>query len=301
MFVFLKPRTIRSGRENAKPDTQGFTPCKISVRLIRWRLQVGARSAASGWVRPLTTHSVLKKKIHMKLRSKSKLVIAAALGLACSTGIARAQLLINLREQATFTSFVGGSPNTVTNNGSFNTTETLSTGTSATPATPFWLTYTPITGPSTVTLGTGTLVTSSLSFNSPVNPVNYFTSVLETLNYDFDNNGSIDLTQNYTVGLSSMVSPAGLTGVNYSIIPATSFGSVVINGTNYNYASLVANSSGSLFDGSSTTSVIQFQFIAVPLTAVPEPSTYALAGALVLGGVVLLRRRRSIAASVVNA
>jgi hypothetical protein len=66
----------------------------------------------------------------------------------------------------------------------------------------------------------------------------------------------------------------------------------VINGTNYSYASVVANSVGTLFDGSSTTADIQFQFRATA-TPVPEPSTYALFGVLALGGIIWLRRRFS--------
>ncbi len=54
---------------------------------------------------------------------------------------------------------------------------------------------------------------------------------------------------------------------------------------------MVSNSVGTLFDGSNTQSGIQFQFLSTPLIPVPEPSTYALAGVMALGGIVVLRRR----------
>ncbi len=221
----------------------------------------------------------------MKLTLSTRLLSAAALGLAFSALVAHAQVVVvNLREQATFGSFVGGGPNLVTNNSTFNTTEVVTTGTSA--GSPFSVTYTPFTGLSTVNLNTGTLNTATLLFTSPVTPLNYFGSTLLTINYDFDNNLVNDLTQNYIVSLSQYVSANGFIGVNYAIVPASSSGLVTINGTQYGYATAVSNSSGTLFNGSSTTAAIQFQF----LTPVPEPSTYALAGVLALGGIVVLRR-----------
>ena len=110
------------------------------------------------------------------------------------------------------------------------------------------------------------------------------------LNFDFDNNGSIDLTQNYTINLTPFTAPNGLTGINYSIIPQQFFGSVLINGQTYGYASAVANSSGGLFDGQNTTSTLQFQFVATP---VPEPSTYAIAGVAALVGIAAVGRRKN--------
>jgi len=223
----------------------------------------------------------------MKIRHATKTMLAAAIGLAFTFISAHAQLIsVNLREQGTFGPFVGGTNNNVTNNGAFNTTETVTTGTPV--ATPFTIVYNPLTGPSTIPLGTGTLDTANLMFSSPVNPQSFFSSTSAIFNYDFDNNGSIDLSQTYTINLSPFTSPNGLTGVSYSIIPQQFFGSVLINGQNYGYASVVANNSGVLFDGSSTTSTVQFQFVATP---VPEPSTYAVAGILALVGVVCLRRR----------
>src|SRR5207253_2525540 len=103
-------------------------------------------------------------------------------------------------------------------------------------------------------LGTGTLDTATLTFHSPVTPQSFFTTLGATINYDFDNNGSIDLTQAYTINLSPFTAPNGLTGVSYSIIPVNFFGSVTINGTLYAYASAVANSVGILFDGTTTVS-----------------------------------------------
>jgi hypothetical protein len=225
----------------------------------------------------------------MKLRPRSKLVLAAAIGLAFSAIAAHAQLLVvNVREQATFGPTTGGTNTNVTNNGTFNTTEVITTGTPV--GTPFSITYNPLTGPSTVALNTGTLNTSTFVFNSSITPLSYFTSEGVALGIDFDNNGTIDLVQNYTLSLSPFTSPNGLTGVSYSIIPQQFFGSVLINGQSYGYASVVSNNTGILFDGSSTTAAIQFQFLATP---VPEPSTYALAGVAALGGIVILRRRRS--------
>jgi hypothetical protein len=223
----------------------------------------------------------------MRLRPQSKFIFAATLGLAFFTLAAHAQLInVNVSQQATFGPFTGGTNNVVTNNGSVNTTEVITTGTPV--ATPFSITYNPLTGPSSVQLNTGTLNTATFVFHSPTTPLNYFTSVGVTLNTDFNNDGIYDLTQNYTLSLSPFTAPNGLTGVNYLIVPQQFFGSVVINGLTYGYASVVSNNTGTLFDGSSTTSAIQFQFLATP---VPEPSTYALAGVLALGGIVVLRRR----------
>jgi hypothetical protein len=226
----------------------------------------------------------------MKISPRSKLVFAAALGLAFSAIAAHAQLAIHLNTQATFGPFVGGTNNNVTNNGTFNTQEVITTGTPI--ASPFSITFTPATTVTTLNLSTDTLDTGTFSFHSTLTPLNYFTSVGVTRAFDFDNNGSIDLTQTYTINLAAFTSPNGLTGVSYTIVPQNYFGSVIIGGNTYGYASVVANSVGTLFDGSTSLALIQFQFIATP---VPEPSTYALAGVLALGCVVVLRRRRSVA------
>ncbi len=223
----------------------------------------------------------------MNFVPRSKLVFAAAMGLAFSALAAHAQLVaINLSEEATFGPFTGGSNNNVTNNGAFNTSEVITTGTPV--ATPFSITYNPLTGPSSVALNTGTLNTATFVISSSILPLNYFTSVAVTLDYDFDHNGTIDLVQNYTLNLTPFTAPNGLTGVSYSIIPQQYFGSVQINGQTYGYASVVSNNTGTLFNSSNTTAAIQFEFLATP---VPEPSTYALAGVLALAGIVVLRRR----------
>lgn len=225
----------------------------------------------------------------MKLSPRYRILIAAALGLAFSALTAHAQLNINLREQATFGPFTGGTNNSVSNNGSFNTTEVIHTGTPV--AAPFTITYNPTSlGPTTINLATDTLTTSTFVFNSTITPLNYFASLAAVINYDFDNNGTIDLVQNYTINLTSYTAANGLTAVSYQIIPVQFTGPVTINGTTYSYASVVSNSIGTLFDGSSTTAAIQFQFLANP---VPEPSTYALFGVMALGGITWLRRRRS--------
>lgn len=226
----------------------------------------------------------------MKLRSK--FAIAAALGLAFSALAANAQLLVvNVTSQATFSSFVGGVNNSVTNNGGIDTQEVISTGTSLTAA-QFTITYNPIIGPAVLDLsmGSGTLNTGTFTFMSPQTPLNYFTSVALVRSIDFDSDGDWDVTQNYTLNLSPFTAPNGLTGVNYSIIPVEFFGTAEINGQTYTYASVVSGDQGTLFDGSSNTAAVQFQFIATP---VPEPSTYALAGMLALGGIVALRRRKA--------
>ena len=228
----------------------------------------------------------------MKLRSKSKLLAAAALGFALTAVTAHAQLVVNVRQQATFSGFVGGAPNAVTNNGSINTVEVVTTGTSST--TPFSITYTPLfgSGGSPVTLNTGTLNTTTFRFNNPTTAVGFFSSVNVAIDTDFDNNGVFDVTQNYTLGITPFNSN-GFTGVNYSIAPVNFFGNVTINGLSYAYASVVSNSSGQLFDGNNTTSAIQFQFSQAQMIPVPEPSTYALFGVMALGAIVALRRRRA--------
>ena len=225
----------------------------------------------------------------MNLVSRYKLLSAGALGLAFLTVGARAQLVtVNLSQEATFAGFVGGTNNIVTNDGTFNTNEVITTGTPT--AAPFSITYVPLSGPHTIALNTGTLTVDNIIFNSTTTPLSYFSSVGLTLDYDFDDNGSIDLVQNYSLNLTPFTSPNGLTGVSYAIVPVQGFGSVIFNGQTYGYASVVSNNTGTLFDGSSTTAAIQFQFLATP---VPEPSTYALCGVLALGGIVYLKRRQS--------
>ena len=226
----------------------------------------------------------------MKLRIRSKFAIAAALGLAFSAVVANAQLLVvNVRSQATFGAFTGGTSNSVTANGSINTQEIVSTGTS-TSGGQFSITYNPIIGPNVLDLsmGSGTLNTGTFTFHSPQSPLNYFSSVGLVRSLDFDNDGIWDVTQNYTLNLSPFTAPNGLTGVNYSIIPVEFFGSTMINGQAYSFASVVSGDSGTLFDGSSNTAAVQFQFIATP---VPEASTFAFAGVVALAGISLLRRR----------
>lgn len=231
----------------------------------------------------------------MRLRSLSKSSIAAALGLAFLAVGAHAQLLVNVSQQATFGPFIGGVNNNVTNNGSLNTTQVITTGTPS--EAPFSITYNPLTGPSSVNLNTGTLNTATFVFDSTLTPLDYFSSVGVLIQTDFDNDGVFDLSQSYSLNLATFTAPNGLTGVSYEIIPDQFFGSVVINGLEYGYASVVSNSVGTLFDGSSTTAAIQFQFLATP---VPEPSTYALAGVAALLGIVALRRhRRSSSAALV--
>jgi len=226
----------------------------------------------------------------MKLRPTSKSVFAAALGLAFSALTANAALIVNVNvsQTATFGSFVGGINNAVSNNGSTNINQVITTGTPI--GTPFSVTYDPLTGPSAVTLVTGTLNTTTFVFNSTLTPLNYFSSVEAIISTDFDNDSVIDLVQSYSIKLAPFTSTNGFTGVRYSIVPSNDFGDVIINGINYAYASVVSNSVGVLFDNQSTQAAVQFQFSATP---VPEPSTFALAGVAALGCIVGLRRRRS--------
>ena len=227
----------------------------------------------------------------MKLRPTSKSVFAAALGLAFSALTASAALIVNVdvSQTATFGSFVGGANHAVSNNGSTDINQVITTGTPI--GTPFSITYDPLTGPSAVTLITGTLNTTTFVFNSTLTPLNYFSSVQAIISTDFDNDSVIDLVQSYSIKLAPFTSDNGFTGVRYSIVPSNDFGDVIINGINYAYASVVSNSVGILFDNQSTEAAIQFQFRAA--TPVPEPSTFALAGVAALGCIVGLRRRRS--------
>ena len=250
---------------------------------------MGGPRFVSGVIR---SSRLLTKTNNMKLRQKSKLAIAAAIGLAFTVLAAQAQLLVvNVRSQATFGPFVGGTNNSVTNNGGIDTQEIVSTGTSNN-LEQFTITYNPLIGPAVLDLsmGSGTLNTGTFTFHSPQTPLSYFSSVALNRTIDFDSDGDWDVTQNYTLNLSPFTAPNGLTGVNYSIIPVEFFGTADINGQVYSYASVVSGDQGTLFDGSSNTAAVQFQFIATP---VPEPSTYALAGMLALGGIVALRRRRA--------
>ena len=231
----------------------------------------------------------------MQLRPTSKFLLAAAAGLAFSA-VAHAQLIVNVSQRATFTNFVGGINNSVTNNGSTDINQVIMTGTPI--ASQFSITYDPLTGPSNVLLGSGTLNTTTFVFDSPQIPMDYFSSVQVAIDTDFDSNGVFDLTQNYVLNLNPFTAPNGFTGVSYEIVPLEFFGSVLINGTTYAYASVVSNNTGVLFDGSNTQAGIQFQFMATP---VPEPSTYALAGVLALGGIVAFRRRRNSSSSLMPA
>jgi hypothetical protein len=227
----------------------------------------------------------------MKLRNISKFAIAAALGLAFSALAANAQLLVlDVRSQATFGPFIGGAPNSVTNNGGIDMVEVISTGIPL--SDPFTITYTPFVGAAVLdlSLGAGTLDTGTFLFDSPQAPASYFTSVGLVRSLDFDNDGIWDLTSSFTLNLSAFTAPNGLTGVNYSIVPSEFYGLVNINGDAYSYAAVVSGDQGTLFDGSNNIARVQFQFIATP---VPEPSTYALFGVMALGGIVLARRRFS--------
>jgi len=230
----------------------------------------------------------------MKLRHTSKLVIAAALGLAFTAITAQAQLFVNVNQWATFGPiFNGGINNNVTNPGSLNINQVVRTGTPL--ANRFSITYDPQTGPSgPIQLGTGTLVTTLFDFKMPNVPENYFSSVDVKIETDFDNDLAVDLVQNYTISLTPFTAPGGFRGVRYSIVPVNLFGDVTISGIKYDYASVVANDSGTLFNNQSTQAKIQFQFNATP---VPEPSSFAMFGVAALGGIVALRRRRSASAS----
>jgi hypothetical protein len=228
----------------------------------------------------------------MKLRPSSKSLFAAALGLAFLAVASHAQLFVNVSQTATFGPFVGGVNNFVTNNGSTNINQVISTGTPL--ADPFTITYDPLTGPSVVTLNTGTLNTTTFVFDSTLTPLQYFDTLAVVIATDFDTDGITDLVQNYSINLSPFTSPNGFTGVSYEIVPLEFFGSVTINGETYGYASVVSNNTGVLFDGSNTESAIQFQFLATP---VPEPSTYAMLGAVAIGAIVAFRRRKDGAAA----
>ncbi len=225
----------------------------------------------------------------MKPRNLSPLVLAAGLGLVLSSTGHAQFVTTNLYESETFGTPVGGTGTTVANNGVVNAITTVSTGTSSNPPAQFTIAEIPQIGTQTTALFTGTLTTMLITFTDPVSSTNYFTSIPMTINYDFGHSGSIDLVQNYILSLTPFIA-GGFTGVDYTIVPINNTGTVTINNLTYVYASAVANSSGALFDGSSTTAALQFQFLAV---AVPEPSTYALAGVLALGAIVLVRSRSS--------
>ena len=216
-----------------------------------------------------------------------KFITAATLGLAFAAVTAHAQLNINLNEQGIFGPAVGGSNFNVTNNGLFNTNEVITTGLPT--LSPFKITYIPNSGPSAIILGVTNYNAAAFVFENTIGPTNYFTTLAAQINYDFDNDSIIDLTQAYSIALAPRAL-GGFNGVSYTITPIQSFGSVTINGTLYSYASAVANASGTLLDSQSTIAAIQFQFIASP---VPEPSTYALFGVAALGGITWLRRRRA--------
>lgn len=228
----------------------------------------------------------------MKLRLSQYLF--AATGLAIFAVSASAQLNVNVREQATFGTFVGGGPHNVTNNGSINTVEVVTTGSPV-----FDITYTPLFGPQgPILLGVGTLNVATLTWHSATNPANTFSSAALALNIDFDNDGDFDFTGNYTLGLSPFNPGTSLSGQNYSIVPANLFGTANISGTNYDYVGVWTNSSGILLDGNSTTSTLQFQFVLGNNTPVPEPSTYGLIAAGVLMGLVAVRRMRNRATAI---
>lgn len=226
----------------------------------------------------------------MNYRSTSKLVFAAASGLVFSALPAHAQLFLNVSQKATFGPFVGGMNNNVTNNGSTNLNQVITTGTSANG--PFSIIYDPQTGPAVVNVFTDTLTTTQLTFNSTLAPANFFGSLAMKIETDFDGDSLIDVTQNYSINLSPFVSPNGFTGVAYEIVPIEFFGFVELFGDEYIYASAVSNNTGVLLDDSITQSAIQFQFIGTaPISPVPEPSTFGLVGVVGLLGMAAFRRR----------
>src|SRR6185312_1190630 len=184
--------------------------------------QLGGQQASRKTSAPITDllRTTILESAPMKT-THIKTLFAAGVGLAFFALAAHAQLMVNVNQTATFDNFVGGSFNGVTNNGSTNTQEVITTGLPL--ATPFSITYNPITGPANVTIPSGTLNTTSLTFHSTINPSQYFTSVRMTIDTDFDNNGINDLTQVYTISLSPFTAPNGFTGVAYSIIPVNFF------------------------------------------------------------------------------
>lgn len=232
----------------------------------------------------------------MKIRYTKRLLLGAVLGLTFSSVVAHAQLVITLSELATFAPAIGGSSNSATNTGVVNATQTVRTGTGVATVNPpgnpyFTVSYDPLTDPIpplNLSSGFATLNTGNFLFDSPNNPVNYFTSDMVTINYDFNSDSIFDLTQQYTINLSPFNNGI-FTGVNYSIVPVSSAGTVVIGGTAYGYQSVVSGDSGTLFDGSHATASVQFQFAG--FSPVPEPSTYAMFGVASLVGIVALRRR----------
>ncbi len=208
-------------------------------------------------------------------------LIAAALGLA-SVVAAHAQLVLN-SVTPTFLNVVPPSSGTIVNGAS------VQTFTSSVALPSFQLTSTQVTGPITFNLSNpadyhtiDTLKIDKLSASLAT-----FNSV--DLKFDFDFAGGLPVDLSITYTLTRLLENS--TQLTYSITPLITNGSFLIGAQAYQYTIIGDGLTGTVAVGGGTNGTANINMV-IGITAVPEPSTYALFGVAALGGIVAVRRSR---------
>lgn len=239
------------------------------------------------------------------MNTKIKSVITAASLLALSALTSHAQLLLN-STTSTFSNITGAgvaSPSTVTNTQG-NATQpvgSINFGSGNLVVQTFAAPTSPVTQPPTSSVGgnffgTNGVVTLGTQYSIDAWFINRNTNTQFTggfdfnLGLDFGPAAGTDLNLGFHMGLV----PSGGTGEGYAItmLPGTALtGTFNVGTTLYAYelfpTGLTAASIGTNSNGLATIDAV------FSLVTVPEPSTYALFGAVALVGMVAVRRIRS--------
>lgn len=227
------------------------------------------------------------------MNTKIKSVLAAASVLALSALTANAQLLLNSITQT----FLNPTSGTITNQNVAFTSPTSATTTVTGIGGNGVVTITANPRPSlplNLTLGSPFVITS-LFIDQTQSPAALAEFDFK-LALDFGPTVGLDLTNTFHISLKSGTAAPGGAGnavqTYFEISPVTSAGLFTNNGTTYGYQFIVANTNGVL-DASPTDPSTGTPIIRLTVTAVPEPSTYALFGVVALLGMVAVRRFRS--------
>jgi len=240
----------------------------------------------------------------MNNKPRLKLLLGAAIGLAFSGLVSHAQLITG-SSQGAFTNPLPPAGNVQVFNPSIGTFATLanfytgtaiagSNSTSQTGATFFGTLFSPLninlnplgsTGP----IGVGYFVLS----NGNTVPGTTVDTIDFSLRLDFSGIGGGPLINSTPFRLKLDGGPADGSFVdNQFTVSNPGGGDFVVGGTTYNYSysfdanSVIIPEAGSGLQSSSVNNLY------VTFRAVPEPSTYALAGVMALGGITALRRLR---------